>query len=202
MDFSVFMVWVELLLGGRLRSALFYFHTPPVLLSHHTRIHILSFVFSTYCQYIQRIGSYVSCIVLVKGIARSRSHTVWFLKKNLIYWRGKSGMEMLHSKQRETPFCCRFSFSVPTPITLCFPSYPETEMSARSWWAARAMEHPLDRVWCIWARRDGQSAEISPTEITCSRYSATRVLNSWTVCRETQQQPSTACQALESSSPQ
>lgn len=27
--------------------------------------------------------------------------------------------------------------------------YPETEMTARSWWAARAMEHPLVRVWCI-----------------------------------------------------
>lgn len=60
-------------------------------------------------------------------------------------------------------------------------SRPETEMTARSWCAARAMEHPLDRVWCIWARRDGQSAEISPTDMTCSRYSATRVLNSCTV---------------------
>lgn len=64
-------------------------------------------------------------------------------------------------------------------------SNPETEMTARSWCAARAMEHPLDRVWCIWARREGQSAEISPTEMTCSRYSATRVLNSCTVLRKT-----------------
>lgn len=62
-----------------------------------------------------------------------------------------------------------------------YTSYPETDMTARSWCAARAMEHPLARVCCIWARRDGQSAEISPTQITCSRYSATSVLNSWTV---------------------
>lgn len=67
-------------------------------------------------------------------------------------------------------------------------SNPETEMTARSWCAARAMEHPLDRVWCIWARREGQSAEISPTEMTCSRYSATRVLNSCTVLRKTNHQ--------------
>lgn len=63
-------------------------------------------------------------------------------------------------------------------------------MTARSWWAARAMEHPLVRVWCIWARRDGQSADISPTAMTCSRYRATRVLNSWTVCKwEKQRRP-------------
>lgn len=70
------------------------------------------------------------------------------------------------------------------PTAHLLPSYPETAMTTRSWCAARAMEHPLERVWCIWARRDGQSAEISPMEMTCSRYSATRVLNSWTVCRK------------------
>ena len=55
------------------------------------------------------------------------------------------------------------------------------ERTVRFWYAVRATLHPLIRVFCIWDRREGQSVEISPIEMTCSRYSATRVLNSCTV---------------------
>lgn len=53
-------------------------------------------------------------------------------------------------------------------------------MAASFWCAWRAISQPLVLVLCISARSDGQLTEMSPIEMTNSRYRATCVLNSWT----------------------
>lgn len=60
------------------------------------------------------------------------------------------------------------------------PTHPD--IKERLWCAALAISQPLVRVFSISARKEGQSTVISPMEMTSSRYRATSVLNSWTIC--------------------
>lgn len=66
------------------------------------------------------------------------------------------------------------------PRTASVPTHPD--IKERLWCAARAISQPLVRVLSISARNEGQSTVISPIEMTSSRYRATSVLNSWTIC--------------------
>lgn len=66
------------------------------------------------------------------------------------------------------------------PRTASMPTHPD--IKERLWCAARAISQPLVRVLSISARNEGQSTVISPIEMTSSRYRATSVLNSWTIC--------------------
>lgn len=82
----------------------------------------------------------------------------------------------------------RSCFLFSAPRTACAyvcvrePTHPD--IKERLWCAALAISQPLVRVFSISARKDGQSTVISPMEMTSSRYRATSVLNSWTICNE------------------
>lgn len=67
-----------------------------------------------------------------------------------------------------------------TTDSVCVPTHPD--IKERLWCAALAISQPLVRVLSISARKVGQSTVISPMEMTSSRYRATSVLNSWTIC--------------------
>lgn len=70
--------------------------------------------------------------------------------------------------------------SLSAPRTASVSTHPD--INERLWCAALAISQPLVRVFSISARKEGQSTVISPMEMTSSRYRATSVLNSWTIC--------------------
>lgn len=86
----------------------------------------------------------------------------------------------LHTLGAAESTYARHSFSAPRTVSV--PTHPD--INERLWCAALAISQPLVRVFSISARKEGQSTVISPMEMTSSRYRATSVLNSWTVCRQ------------------
>lgn len=98
----------------------------------------------------------------------SAAHT-WMISLQ----RGAAGWSTRVPKIRDA--CANYSTKDSVPDT-------HPDIKERLWCAALAISQPLVLVFSNSDRKEGQSTVTSPMEMTSSRYRATRVLNSWTIC--------------------
>lgn len=105
---------------------------------------------------------------------------LWFKKKSCLY--AQQCCRELHLVRFTLlqPWIAFARQSLSAPWTASVSTHPD--IKERLWCAALAISQPLIRVFSISARKEGQSTVISPMEMTSSRYRATSVLNSWTIC--------------------